>query len=177
MALGPNRSPHQIFPRSDFEPDFSDKDLLPKLEVARPSHERQPFDSSGRLKVDGPGPFPADFLTATDLKGLPWIRRRGDEWTDVAFRTIVKAWLVSFFAKNKDKNLAGWEIHERATAVRSSPYRLPEDQQYLLVKIKRLVGEVETVLEVSITFPVSSRVSPYAQSRLSVLEASLDAQL
>lgn len=157
MTLDPkNRSPHQTFGRSSWEPDPGDADLLPKPTVYRPS------------VVD------PELLASPDLGVLPWTRRRGDEWTDATFRALVLGWLRGFFRDRRDQGLAGWDITEKASAERSVN-RLPPAQQYLRVGITKRVREEDHRVEVAIPFPPEDRADPSA--RLAHLAASIDAQL
>lgn len=175
MVLGKNRSPHQVFPRSTFDADPGDEDLLPKPTVVRPSAERQPFQGAV-LKPEGPGPLPEGFLTAPDIESFPWTRRRGDEWTTPEFRALVLAWLREFFVARRGQGLIGWDITERASAERSSA-RLPESAVYLRLGVTKRVRDVDTRVECSIAFPPEDREGPEAEAQFAKLEASIDALL
>jgi hypothetical protein len=185
MTLGSNRSPFQTFGRSTFEPSPGDPDLLPKPMVVRPSKERQPYGPdreaaggtrAGVIKAAGPGPFPDDLFTATDIVGLPWTRRRGDEWTDATFRALVFDFIRAFFRDRPDGDLAGWDVEEKATGERGS-VRFSADQHYLRFGITKRIRDTTARIEVSMNFPPLTRVSPEAETRLAILAVSLDAQL
>ncbi len=135
-------------------PQFGDKEILPKGRVVRPSVERMPFDSRGRLKPEGPGPLKeVRFYEAADIDDLPWTRKRGDEWTTADFRRIVFAWIVQFFDNRKD--WAGkWDVREVAAAQRSG--RLPEKSLHLVIGITAR-GEDPVRIETAAMFPPDSR--------------------
>lgn len=185
MAIGKNRSPHQTFGLSDFEPSPSDADLLPKPTVRRPSKERQVFGPNreapggtlaGDLKAAGPGPFPDGFLSADDVEALPWTRRRGDEWTTPEFRQIVLDFVGQFFRDREGQGLVGWDITERARAGQGS-VRLAAKDHYLRVGISRQIGDEVSRVEAAIAFPPEVRQSPEAEAQLAILAVTLDALL
>lgn len=151
MTIGSNRSPYQTFPRSDFEPFPSDKDLLPKPVVERP----------------GLG----DLLVAPDIEGLPWKRDRGQEWTDATFRAEILNFIRQYFASRSGTGLLGWSVVERA----SERAKLAVDDQYLQFTLRIGVGDSVTEKQVSVSFPEGSRTGVGLQQLLSALEASLDA--
>lgn len=184
MALGKNRSPHQTFGRSPLKiPEFGDPDLLPKGEVRRPSYERNPFGirrSGARgadLHPDGPGPLPEGFLTAEDVSALPWVRRRGDEWTDAVFRGLVLTWLREFVRDRPDAGIIGWEIVEKATGERLGMRRFAPDRQHLIFRVilRRMENRqrVSKQVETSIAFPPEDRDDP--SRRLAAVAGALDA--
>jgi hypothetical protein len=122
------------------------------LKITRPSNERMPFDTSGRLKPEGPGPLPEGFLDAPDIEGFPWTRKRGDEWTTPEFRAGVFAWIATFFA---DRNWPiAWDVTEKATADRSA-VRLQEDKLYLVIGVQRKSDGER--FEVSVIFRADQR--------------------
>lgn len=186
-----NRSPHQTFPRSTFEPDPGDPDLLPKPDKVRPSKERIPFGpdtefaggtTAGVLKADGPGPFPADLFSADDIAGLPWVRKRGEEWTTADFRAVVRGWLSRFIAARSALRIVGWQVVERANGERMGQHRLPADQHFLIFRVTRRVTrsrtDVDVVAELAVTFARSQRTSALALAMLDgIVSTSLDAQL
>lgn len=155
---GKNRSPHQTFGRATWEPDPGDADLLPKPVVQRPS------------SVD-----PA-LLSAPDIERLPWTRRRGDEWTEPAFRALVRSWMAGFFGARRGDGLVRWDITEKASAERSVN-RLRPEQQYLRIAVTKRVREVDYRVEVAVPFPPADREDPGASQRLAHAAAALDAQL
>ena len=180
---GKNRSPHQTFGRSTWVPDPGDPDLLPKPTIVRPSRERMPFGpsregvggvSAGVLKPE-PGPFPDDIFDTPDITGLPWTRTRGNEWTTATIRAAVLTWVRAFFRART--GLVGWDITERATGDRMASTRLPASQQFLRVGITKCVRELETRVEVAVSFDLPDRVSPQIEAHLAQLELALDAQL
>lgn len=120
--------------------------------IIRPSNERMPFDSSGRLKPEGPGPLPEGFLHAPDIEGLAWTRKRGDEWTTPEFRQLVFNWLILFF-RERDWAIK-WDVTEKATADRSA-VRLHEDKLYLVFGITRKSDDQR--FEVSVIFTSHQR--------------------
>ena len=185
MAIeGKNRSPHQTFGLAPNKiPQFGDPELLPKPTVRRASKERMPFGPSvgvraGDLKPEGPGPYPDDLFTATDIVGLPWVRRRGDEWTDATMRAIVLAFLSRFFRERPEQRLIGWRIDEIANGARMGTSRLPAKDQYLRFAITKRVGaDGEAKVETAINFPLSERVSPRVEAQLALIEQTLDVLL
>jgi len=177
MALGPNRSPNQIFGLSLIKiPKSGDAEILPKGRVVRPSRERMPFDSGGRLKPEGPGPYPEDFLHAADLEDLPWTRDRGQAWTSPEFRTVVMRWLKDFMRSRP--SLIRWDITERSAGFKTAT-RLPDDQFYLRIGVTERIARGRSVrVETAIAFPVRSR-SDAAQVRtlLDLVSGTLDTLL
>lgn len=120
--------------------------------IIRPSTERMPFDTSGRLKEAGPGPLPEGFLHAPDIEGLEWTRRRGDEWTTPEFRQLIFDWLIAFFAARTWP--IAWDVTEKATADRTA-VRLQEDKLYLVFGITRKADKQR--FEVSVIFTSKQR--------------------
>lgn len=177
MTVGKNKSPHQTFGRDTRDiPQFSDKDLLPKGEIERPSKEQQPFTGSGVLKPEGPGPYPP--LNAPDVASLPWTRTRGNEWTTESFRTIVLDFIKRFFRERPDQQLIGWDVTERANGERMGDRRLPPDEHFLVIGITQRTGPGQSRrVEAAVPFPVYVRQSPEAEARLAHGAAALDAQL
>lgn len=100
-------------------PEFGDPELLPKPIEYRGSAERPWFDLTGRA-VDPD--LPGDFPNAPDVRGLPWVRLRGDEWTTPAMRAAVLVWIGQRF--EIDRKLTRWEVVETA-AVSGSTTRAP----------------------------------------------------
>jgi len=150
---------------------FGDPQLLPKPLVEAPSSERQPFDNGGVRKPEGPGPLPAGFLQAPDIKKLPWTRARGEEWTDEPFRDIVKGWLIEVLKARPW--LTKWDIVERANAPRQSVYRLPDTEHYLVIGVVRKRDKAR--FEVSARFPAAQRDVINARAILDYVTAALDA--
>jgi len=148
------------------QPQYGDPEILPRGTIVRPSAERMPFTLSGELKPDGPE-LPADFLLAPDVAGLPWVRRRGDEWTDAAVRADVLAWLVVFLDAHAWAR--GWQITERATGLRMSR-RL--DVPVLIIQITDTDGATH---EVGQTFPTGARSGALLAERLDQVRVSLEA--
>jgi hypothetical protein len=150
-------------------PQRGDADILPRGTIARPTRERMPFTKSGELIPEGPQ-LPAGFLRAPDIEGLPWKRKRGNEWTDAAFRQIVFDFLIRFFLDRAwPKN---WDVTERATADRMTAFRLPDDQHYLVIGITQADGQR---FETSAAFPVARRDVASARVILDRMAAALDA--
>lgn len=138
-------------------PQYGDKEMLSTDPTVRPSAERMPFGPSGERLPEGPV-RPADFLSAPDIKGQPWHRARGDEWTTREFRDIVRAWIVEFMAAQSWISL--WDVTEKASAPATSTLGLPPDQQYLLIKFTRRSDR--EVLEVAAPFRPEDRTEPAA---------------
>lgn len=138
---GPN------IPRGPVVPQVGDRKAT--LTVVAPSSERQPFDNAGVLKPDGPGPLPAGFLSAPDIKKLPWSRRRGEEWTTPAFRAQVMLWLKRLL--KEWAHISRWVIEEHASQRRMGTLRLSESQQYLVLRLSRRRDRKS--FEVSAPFP------------------------
>lgn len=118
----------------------------------RPSTERQPFTNSGELKPEGPGPLPEGFLDAPDIKGMPWSRKRGDEWTTPEFRAIVFDWLIDFFGSRTWP--IAWDVTEKASAAKSMN-RLNDDELYLIIGVTRKADKRR--FEVSVQFRANER--------------------
>lgn len=179
-----NRSPHLTFPRSTFVIERGDPQIIPRPEVLRPSRERMPFGGqerggagAGELHPDGPGPFPDDLFTATDIRRLPWTRERGNEWTTEAFRTEVIAWLRRFFRARAEWGLVRWDVTEVATGNRQA-HRLPPRYQHLRIGVTRRLRGADTRVEVSCDFPFELREAGPARVRLeTAVEPALDALL
>jgi hypothetical protein len=134
-------------------PQFGDPEILPRGTVTRPSKQRMPFTTGGILKADGPGPNPDDFLLAPDIEGLPYTRRPEDAWTTPEFRTILFAFIVSFFDARKEW-VAAWDVVEKASAERMSVARLPEDQFHLVIGVEDKSGKR---FEVAVAFAPDAR--------------------
>lgn len=153
MTIGKNRSPHQTFGRSDFEPYPSDRDLLPKPVVSRP--------------VTVPE------LEAPDIEGLPWVRQRGQEWTTEAFRTRILEFIRDYM-KTRD-GLVAWKVVERAAE--RGP--LGVDQQYLQFIFTRRTYQgcdpIDQDGEVGMSFPEDTREGSALEAQLVALTAALDA--
>ena len=150
-------------------PEYGDPEILPKGVVVRPSAERMPFGPSGELLPEGPL-LPADFLLAPDLVGLPWTRKRGDEWTDPVFRQIVFEWLIDYFDARSWP--IGWTVREWASRERMA-HRLPDDEHYLVVNVVRRADRAS--FEGVAIFPVALRGAVPARVILDRLAADLDA--
>lgn len=120
--------------------------------ILRPSTERMPFTTSGRLKPEGPGPLPEGFLLASDIEKLPWKRKRGDEWTTPEFRQLVFDWWIAFFGTRQWP--IKWDVREKATADRTA-VRLQEDKLYLVLGATRKSDEKR--FEVSVVFTSAQR--------------------
>jgi hypothetical protein len=100
-------------------PEFGDPELLPKSIEYRGSAERPWFDLTGRAITPT---LPGDFMNAPDVQGKPWVRLRGDEWTDAAMRAEVLRWIGERFSI--DRLLTRWEVVETG-AVSGSATRSP----------------------------------------------------
>lgn len=100
-------------------PEYGDAEILPKAIEYRGSPERRFIDLTGRAATPA---LPADFLGAPDVAGLPWIRLRGDEWTDAAMRAVVLLWIGERF--ERDRLLTAWEVVETG-AISGSSGRAP----------------------------------------------------
>lgn len=185
MALGSDRSPHQTFGRSDFEPDPGDPDLLPKGEVVRGSKERNLFGGrerggagGGVLHPLGPGPLPNDIFSATDIEDIPWRRTRGNEWTVEAFRTIVKTFVAVFIRARPEQRIIGWQVEEVANGPRMGQRRIPPRDQHLVFRltVRRVAGKVdsEPQVELAMPFPPEDREEPGTTRRLVLVESNLD---
>ena len=157
---------------SDKIPKFCDPEILPKGRIVRPSRERLPYDrAGGALLPEGPE-LPADFLLAPDIENLPWTRKRGDEWTDAEFRQIAFTFLIDFM---KTRTWARrWDVRERATAERMTQFRLPTDDQYLVLGITR--GSDKVRFETSAPFRKDRRDEVAARVILDRMAAAIDAQ-
>ncbi len=142
-----------------------------------PDREFPGVTLAGRLKAAGPGPFPDDLFSATDIHGLPWTRKRGDEWTDATFRAVVLDFVRVFFRDRADHGLIGWDITERANGDRMGSTRLPASQHYLLFGVTKRLREVDTRVETAINFDIQDRISPNIESRLVFLAGAIDVQL
>lgn len=142
-----------------WEPTNGDPQVNPRPTYVQPSAERLPFTRSGELLPRGPV-LPADYLHAPDVDHLPWVRKRGDEWTDEPFRAAVLTWLVPTLAARGNPT---WRIIEKASATRSG--RLPDDECYLLVRI----GDSE----VAQRFPPGTRAGAALAAKLAQILASL----
>lgn len=183
---GSDRSPYRYYGRSTFEPYPSDRDLLPKPDIVRPSHERNPFGGAERggayggvAHPDGPGPFPEGFLFMPDVATFPWTRERGDEWTTPALRAVVLDWFRGIFReRGVSSRLIAWAVEERATGRGFSPHRLPPRLQYLrFVLVQRVGCDGTRSVEVAQSFPPAERSGSALLSRLAVARISLVGQL
>ena len=183
-----NRSPHQTFPRDPRHiPISGDPELLPKPTVRRPSRERMPFGpsreaagdvSAGVLKPVGPGPFPDDMFSATDIERLPWTRQRGNEWTTATLRALVLTFMARYFRARHHKRLIGWRIAEVANGARMGSTRLLAKDQYLRFTIVQRIGEDGTrEVETAIPFAPADRASPRVEALLALVEQTLDVLL
>jgi hypothetical protein len=144
-----------------WRPQYGDPEINPRPRIMQPSVERFPFSLSGELLVDGP-PLPEGFLRAPDIAKLPWRRKRGDEWTDAAFRAEVLAWLVPVLAARGNPR---WQVTEKASKPRSG--RIREDRHYLVVRIG--------AAEVAQTFPRSARSGAALAAKLAEIVTAIDA--
>jgi hypothetical protein len=150
-------------------PQYGDPEILPKGRIVRPSRERLPFGPSGeRIEPD----LPSNFLLAPDIEGLAWTRKRGDEWTDADFRAIVMQWLIEYLGARTWP--LRWDVTERATSIRMTQFRLPPEQQYLVLGITRQ-GDGER-FETAMPFPPAKRDETGARELLDQMGAVLDAQ-
>lgn len=151
-------------------PKYGDPEILPKGTITRPSHERMPFNrAGGELLPNGPR-LPADFLLAPDIKNLPWTRKRGDEWTDAAFRQIVFTF-ISNYIKTRSWALR-WDVRERATSARMSTMRLPPEQEYLVLGFTR--GSDKKRFETAAPFPPDRRDAVAARAILDRMAEAID---
>ncbi len=135
-------------------PQYGDPELLPK----------------GTVRADAGAPSvysEQEFYLAPDIKGLPWTRHRGDEWTVQEFRAVVFAWLLAFI--DERGWVKAWHVKEVATGVRSG--RLPPPQHHLVFTLTPHTGEP---IEVGIAFPEKSRTSERANAILSGLGTNFD---
>ena len=147
----------------------------PREKVTRGSSERNAFGPSGIANPEGTGPLKDGFLDATDIKGLPWVRKRGEEWTTTEFRGYVKEWLDPWL---KAKGIRTWQITERANAARMSNFRLPEDQYYLIIAVtKKLPKGRELRAETAIAFSRVDRDRENTRKRLDLAAQALEASL
>jgi hypothetical protein len=150
-------------------PQSGDPEILPRGEVTRPSKERMPFGPSGELLNDGPA-VPEDFLQAPDIEGLPWTRKRGEEWTDATFRQATFDFLIDFF---RTRSWAyQWTVRERSQSERMSAHKLPPDQYYLVIGIVRKSDGQR--FETSAEFPRDKRDAVSARVILDLMAATLD---
>lgn len=147
-------------------PQHGDPEILPRGTIVRPSTERMPFKTNGELKPDGPE-LPADFMRAPDVAALPWVRRRGDEWTDASFRAAVLAWIADFFSTHAWARR--WQVLERATGNRMSR-RL--DVPVLVIRMIEADG---TTHEVAQEFPTDERAGAAFTERLARVREALEA--
>lgn len=182
---GDDRSPFRYYGRSTFEPQFSDRNLLPKPDQLMPSYEHMPYGgrerggaSGGELHPAGPGPFPNDLFSATDITKLPWTRARGDEWTTAEFRLVVFGFIRDFFRVHAGIGLIAWDVTEKATSDRSGSVRLEPQYQYLRIGITRRLAEDKTIrVECSQAFPFNTRVGAAILNQLAPVKTSLEVAL
>lgn len=147
----------------------------PREKVTRGSWERNAFGPSGTANPEGAGPLKDGFLDATDIKGLPWVRKRGEEWTTAEFRGYVKEWLAPWL---KARSIWAWQITERANSARMSNFRLPEDQYYLIIAVtKKLPKGSPKRAETAISFSRVDRDRENTRKRLDLAGQALDASL
>lgn len=143
-----DRSPHQTFGRSTFEPYPTDDDTTPTV-VARPGN---------------PNYF------APDIEGLPWTRREGDRWTTPEFRQAVLVFIRRWLQSRVPPLLpATWSIEERRGTDRA---RLLEDAAYLRWR----VSSGGRSGEVSMPFPRTDRSGAPLQARLALWAQSMDTE-
>jgi len=147
-------------------PAYGDPEILPWGTVVRPSTERMPFGGSGALRSVEPA-LPDGFLSTPDVAHLPWVRRRGDEWTDATFRAAVLAWLVDVLAAATWARR--WRVTERATGSRLGSKL---DPPVLVVTLYDAAG---AAFEGSCGFPVATRTGPSLTDRLARIEESITA--
>jgi len=165
-AMNPTEGP---FGEAAKIPEYGDPEILPKGTVTRPSADRMPFGPSGELLPEGPT-LPPDFLLAPDIAGFPWVRKRGDEWTDAVFRSVVFDWLIDYFDTRSWAR--SWDIRERAASDRGVN-KLPDDQHYLRIGVSDGASQR---FETSATFPVAERDAISARVILDRAAATLDVQ-
>ena len=170
-------------------PKYGDPQLLPKPDLVRPSRERNPWDSGGNLKPEGPGPYPEGFLEAPDLRpfGDPhnpnsrYVRRRGDEWSTTTIRAQVLSW-VAAFARARPW-VAGWQVVERWAPQRSHEL----GTRHLVVRISRRTPPAPCAhttrqpqvrqIENAAMVPQGADTSPAELARiLALIAGSLDAE-
>lgn len=126
-------------------PGRGDPEVLPKGVIVRPSSERMPFGPSGDLLPNGPA-LPADFMDSRDVKHLPWIRERGQEWTTSTQRAEVLAFVSSTFVANPPFRY--WEVEERK-AVRSRSFAT---YPYPILVFRFYEAKRVLVIEIAIEF-------------------------
>jgi len=128
-------------------PESGDPEILPKPTITLPVgglSRASPYSPNGTLLPNGPR-WPAE-MKAPDLAKFPqWKRRRGDEWTTLRERDMVKAWLTTMLREHKH-DWYQWEVIEKFTAERSP---LPLPKPYMVFRIFRLN---KSTLELSIDF-------------------------
>lgn len=78
-----------------------DGDAQPRGEIREPSYE----------SLAG---LPEGFLDASDVAGLPWLRRRHEEWTDAPTRAAVIGWITGRL--KADPKAITWHVEELASA-------------------------------------------------------------
>ena len=127
-----------------------------------------PFDSSGKLKPEGPGPYPVDFLKAVDLAKFPqWTRDRANAWTTENFRALVFRWLKDFL--HSRPRIIVWDIEERAMGARTS-LRLPDDQHYLRIGLTQYLGRGPKKIRVETAIPFPTRFRTDAEQVRKLLD-------
>lgn len=130
-------------------PKYGDPELLPKGTVKRPA------------VIDDA------LLDRADIEGLPWIRVHGDEWTLPDLRRLVFDFIVAFFDSRGWPS--GWEVVEKASAVRSG--RLPAEQFHLVLSMTRKKDGHR--YEIAVTFPPDARADQPARVRTVLNQAAV----
>jgi hypothetical protein len=153
VTIDDDRSPHQTFGRSDFEPEPGDADL--------PAAPRQvPWLRDLPARLISPGPAP-------DLKGLPWYRIPGDAWTDSVGRAAVLAFLRVYVHR---RGAIRWEVEERRSARGFSN----AISKRLLIRLWfRVVPGVERSIECAELYP-NDATAEDVQISIARFEATLD---
>lgn len=178
-----NVSPHGHFPRSEFEPEPSDRDLVTRQVIVRPDAGRMPFGGrerggagGGELHPDGPGPMLEGYRDRSDVARLPWSCPRGSEWTTPELRAAVLTWLARLLKRRMTVwGLSGrWTVVERAQARGVGIRRLPPDEHHLVITLRRARAGP---LEVALAFPRTARSGTELAARLDLAEGAFAAIL
>lgn len=156
-------------------PKHGDPELLPRPTVIRPvtgTGRGGLYDQRGVLLPRGPR-FPAAELKAPDIKGLPWRRARGDEWTTARERAWIKDWVATLMRDYRDR-FDRWQLIERYSAERSTmQFRDP----YFVFRVFEHRTKA-IAAEVSVSFiQADIQDEERFKKRLSLARQALEAQL
>lgn len=158
MTIGSSRHPGQTFGRSTFEPEPSDKDLLPKPIIRRPE-----------TVVD---------IKAENIEGLPWVRERGQEWTAPDFRERILLFVRDYLKGRRADGLVGWRIVEKSAVRRAMVQRNKTLIFFLRRERPDGCGGRETVeAEVAAAFPPELREGSPLDAHLVNIAAAFDAAI